>query len=183
MTRVVRDEALGPTGFATTTAKVAQGQIAPFTARQGSDPGAKDVLVAEVDVVPPTRRIGLRARDAVLRFDDPAARDQAAKLLAAAIGPCAEGPTGLRDRRDDRWIRSNRRIWWCEAEAAPTVKALEEFLTRSPVRQAPLAVPGGNYLQVDAGWKQPVPRVAEPGRSIPPPITWLGPNRRWPTST
>ncbi len=124
-------------------------EIAPFTARQGSDPGDKDVLVAEVDVVAPTTASDSKHGSGVLRFEDPAAGDQAAKLLAAATGPCAEGPTAcvIVGRPLDQ-IKPARLV--IEAEAAPSVGALKALFTRSPVRQAPLAVPGGNYLQVRA---------------------------------
>ena len=124
-------------------------EIAPFTARQGSDPGDKDVLVAEVDVVAPTTASDSKHGSGVLRFEDPAAGDQAAKLLAAATGPCAEGPTAcvIVGRPLDQ-IKPARLV--IEAEAAPSVGALKALFTRSPARQAPLAVPGGNYLQVRA---------------------------------
>jgi len=61
-------------------------EIAPFAARQGSNPGDKDVLVAEVDVVAPAPASGPEHGGEVLRFEDPAAGDQAAKLLAARVG-------------------------------------------------------------------------------------------------
>jgi hypothetical protein len=122
-------------------------EIAPFAARQGSKPGEKDVLVAEVDVVAPAPASGSEHGGEVLRFEDPAAGDQAAKLLAAAIGPCAEGPTAcvIVGRPLDQ-IKPARLV--LEAAAAPSVGALKALFTRSPVSQAPLAVPGGNYLQV-----------------------------------
>jgi hypothetical protein len=124
-------------------------EIAPFTARQGSNPGDKDVLVAEVDVVAPAPALGSEHGGEVLRFEDPAAGDQAAKLLAAATGPCAEGPTAcvIVGRPLDQ-IKPARLV--IEAEAALSVGALKALFTQSPVRQAPLAVPGGNYLQVRA---------------------------------
>ena len=122
-------------------------EIVPFTARQGSNPGEKDVLVAEVEVVAPAPASGSEHGGEVLRFEDPAAGDQAAKLLAAATGPCAEGPIAcvIVGRPLDQ-IKPARLV--IEAAAAPSAGALKAFCTRSLVSQAPLAVPGGNYLQV-----------------------------------
>jgi hypothetical protein len=122
-------------------------EMAPFTARQGSDPGAKDVLVAEVDVVAPAPALGSEHGGEVLRFEDPAAGDQAAKLLAAATGPCAEGPTAcvIVGRPLDQIKPAHLVIG---AEAAPSVGALKGFLTESPAAKARLGVLGGDYLQV-----------------------------------
>ena len=122
-------------------------EMAPFTARRGSDPGAKDVLVAEVEVETPTIARGSEHGGEVLRFEDPAAGDQAAKLLAAATGPCAEGPTAcvIVGRPLDQIERAHLVI---EAEAAPSVGALWQFFTRSSESQAPPGLRIGHYLQV-----------------------------------
>ena len=53
----------------------------PSALRTRQDAEAGPVLVAEVDVVPPNGPLPPGKADAVLRFDDPAAREQAAKLL------------------------------------------------------------------------------------------------------
>jgi hypothetical protein len=120
---------------------------APFTQRQGGDPAAKEVLVAEVEVVTPTIARGAEHAGELLRFEDPAAGDQAAKLLAAATGPCAEGPTAcvIVGRPLDQIKRAHLVI---EAEAAPSVGALTQFLTRSQESQAPSGLRIGHYLQV-----------------------------------
>ena len=56
---------------------------APFSLAPHQDAKAGPVLVAEVDVVPSNGPLPPGKADAVLRFDDPAAREQAAKLLRA----------------------------------------------------------------------------------------------------
>ena len=121
---------------------------APVTARQGSDPVAKDVLVAEVEVVTSAASTsGSEHGSEVLRFEDPAASDQAAKLLAASIGPWAEGTTGIEIvAPPSGQIKPARLV--IEAAATPSVEALQEFCTRSAGRKEPLAVPVGKYLQV-----------------------------------
>ena len=54
----------GQGGMYAITESALSKQNAPFAARQGSDPGAKDVLVAEVEVVAPTTsRICFGARE------------------------------------------------------------------------------------------------------------------------
>jgi hypothetical protein len=122
-------------------------EMEPFTARQGSDPCAKDVLVAEVEVETPTVARGSEHRGEVLRFEDPAAGDQAAKLLAAATGPCAEGPTAcvIVGRPLDQ-IKPAHLVM--EAQAAPSVGALKALLTWSPETKARPAMLGDDCLQV-----------------------------------
>ena len=120
-----------------------------FTQRQGGDPAAKDVLVAEVKVVTPTIARGSEHAGEVLRFEDPAAGDQAAKLLGDAIGPCLQGPTAcvVVARHLDQ-IKPVHLVM--EAEAAPSVGALRQFFTRSPASQAPPGSLIGDSLQVAA---------------------------------
>jgi hypothetical protein len=120
---------------------------APFTQRRGGDPAAKDVLVAEVKVVTPTIARGAEHAGELLRFEDPAAGDQAAKLLAAATGPCAEGPTAcvIVGRPLDQIERAHLVI---EAETAPSMGALKQFFIRSQESQAPSGLRIGHYLQV-----------------------------------
>jgi hypothetical protein len=120
-----------------------------FTQRQGGDPAARDVLVAEVKVVTPTIARGAEHAGQVLRFEDPAAGDQAAKLLGAAIGPCLEGPSAcvVMARHFDQ-IKPAHLV--LEAEAAPSVGALKQFFTRSPASQASPGSLIGDSLQVAA---------------------------------
>ena len=118
-----------------------------FTQRQGGDPAAKDVLVAEVNVVTPTIARGSEHAGEVLRFEDPAAGDQAAKLLDDAIGPCLQGPTAcVVVARPLDQIKPAHLVM--EAEAAPSVGALRQFFIRSPASQAPPGSPIGDSLQV-----------------------------------
>src|ERR1035441_1513988 len=67
---------------------------APFSLAPHQDAKAGPVLVADVDVIPFNGPLPPVKVDAVLRFDDPASREQAAKLLRKNIGPLAEGATG-----------------------------------------------------------------------------------------
>ena len=111
-------------------------------------PAAKDppVLVAEVDVVPPNGPPPPGKADAVLRFDDPAAREQAAKLLRESTGPCAEGANscGLVARPLDQ-INPVHLV--LQADTIPTSKALDEFLSAS-FRHFKVAPVGGNHFRV-----------------------------------
>ncbi len=55
---------------------------------------ASPVIVAELKVVPDKANLDTGTADAVLRFDDPAARAQAKKLVNDAVGPVASGSQG-----------------------------------------------------------------------------------------
>jgi len=149
---------------------------APFAARQGSDPGAKDLLVAELEVVAPTTSAsGSEQESEVLRFEDPAASDRATRLLAAAIGPWAEGTTGgMIVAPPSGQIKPARLV--IEAAATPSVEALKEFCTRGTVRKDPLAVPGGKDLQVTAAgsnlFRVWLPRWVYPATAY---LTWTQP--------
>ena len=68
----------------------------------------------------------------MLRFDDPAAPEQAAKLIRGSIGPCAEGAQNcLIAARPLDQIHPVYLV--VQADTVPTAKALAEFLPRSPV--------------------------------------------------
>src|ERR1035441_3907814 len=67
---------------------------APFSLAPHQVAEAGPVLVAEVDVVPSNGPLPPGKADTVLRFEDSAAREQAAKLLDGIIGPRIEGATG-----------------------------------------------------------------------------------------
>jgi hypothetical protein len=103
---------------------------APFSTAPHQDKKAMSTLVAEVDVIPSNAPIPSGKPDAVLRFDDPAAREQAAKLLRESIGPCAEGATGcgLIARPLDQ-IKPAYLV--LQADTVPTAKAIDEFLSAS----------------------------------------------------
>ena len=131
---------------------------APFRLSPRQD--TKDpVLVAEVDVVPPNGPPPPGKADAVLRFDDPAASEQAAKLLDGIIGPSIEGARAeLIVARPRDQIKPLHLV--VQADTLPTAKALAEFLTHSPGPYQVRAV-----LRRDAwgraGWQQRLSRVAE----------------------
>ena len=82
----------------------------------------------------------------MLRFDDPAAREQAAKLLRESTGPCAEGANscGLVARPLDQ-INPVHLV--LQADTIPTSKALDEFLSAS-FRHFKVAPVGGNHFRV-----------------------------------
>src|ERR1039457_412884 len=103
---------------------------APFSLAPGWNTKSAPVLVAEVDVVPPDVPLPPGKPDAVLRFDDPAAREQAAKLLRESVGPCAEGATscGLVARPLDQ-INTVHLV--VQADTVPTTMALGDFLSPS----------------------------------------------------
>jgi hypothetical protein len=106
---------------------------APFSLAPHNDAKAGPVLVAEVDVVLSNGPLPPAKADAVLRFDDPAAREQAAKLLSEAIGPCVEGAHNgnmLIARPVDQ-INPVHLV--LQADPVPTLKALAEFFPRGPV--------------------------------------------------
>jgi Tfp pilus assembly protein PilE len=86
--------------------------------------------VAEVDIVAPNAPLPPGKADAVLRFGETAAREQATKLLLESIGPCAEGATsyGLVARPLDQ-INAVHLV--LQADVVPTSKALDEFLSAS----------------------------------------------------
>ncbi len=123
---------------------------APFALAPRQDAKDGPVLVAEVKVVLSTGPLPSGKVDAVLRFDDPAAREQAAKFLRESIGPCAEGartPNILVARPSDQ-IKAVHLV--LHADTEPTPKALAEFF---PHRPAPHKVfitsdLGFNYFQV-----------------------------------
>ncbi len=119
---------------------------APFSLAPHPAKESGPVLVAEVDVVSPNEPLPPGKADAVLRFDDPAAREQAAKLLRESTGPCAEGATsyGLVARPSDQ-IKPIHLV--LQADAVPTSKALDEFLSAS-FSHFEVAPAGGNRFRV-----------------------------------
>jgi hypothetical protein len=133
--------------FAVTDSSFPPEAAPPFAARQGSDPATRDVLVGEVEVVASSTPSASEHQGEVLWIEDPTVGDEASKLLDAAVGPCAEGPSAcvIVARPLDQ-IKPMHLVM--EAEAAPSVGALLGLMTRSRVRQSPLTLVGGNCLQV-----------------------------------
>ena len=105
---------------------------APFRLAPGQDAKNGPVLVAEVDVVPPGAPLPAGKADTVLRFDDTAAREQAAKLLRENLGPCARGVWGgvILARLPDQ-IKPVQLV--LQADTVPTAQALAEFFPGSAV--------------------------------------------------
>lgn len=103
---------------------------APFSVVPLRDVYDGHVVVAEVTVVPPNGPLPSVKADAVLRFDDPAARERAAKLLRESIGPCVEGAQNcvLVPRLLDR---TNPACLVLQADTVPITTALAEFLSLS----------------------------------------------------
>jgi hypothetical protein len=106
----------------------------PFSLAPGWDAKRSSVLLAEVKVVPSDGPPSPGKADAVWRFDDPAAPEQAAKLLRERIGPCAESAQNclIVARPLDQ---TNPVHLVLQADTVPTLKALTEFFPRRPVPQ------------------------------------------------
>jgi len=125
---------------------------APFSLSPRGEAEEGPVLVAEVDVVPSNGPLPPGKADAVLRFDDPTAREQAAKLIRDCIGPCAEGAQDCRIvARPLDQINPVHLV--LQADAVPPLKALVEFFSKSPVNLQVASV-GSNSFGVSL--KSPV---------------------------
>jgi hypothetical protein len=100
---------------------------APFRLAPSPDAKQGPVLVAEVDVVLANGPLPPGKADAVLRFDDPGARQEAGELLRGSIGPCVEGAMSyaLVARPLDQ-VHPVRLV--VQADITLTPKALAEFL-------------------------------------------------------
>jgi hypothetical protein len=106
------------------------------------------VLLVEVEVVRPDEPVPSAKSDAVLRFDDPAARDQAAQLVRERIGPCARdiwGNVVIARPLDE--IHPLHLV--LQVNTAPTLPALTEFLSPSERPSQPGFTPGRGFLQVE----------------------------------
>jgi hypothetical protein len=103
---------------------------APFSPAPHQNAKAGPVLLAEVGVVPSNGPLPPGKADAVLRLDDPAACEQAAKLLREHIGPCAEGaPNNVIVARPLDQTKPVCLV--VQADTVPTTRALAEFLSLS----------------------------------------------------
>ena len=102
--------------------------------------------LAEVEVVPSNGALPLGKTDAVLRFDEPASREQAAKLLRERIGPCADGATGqgLVARVVDQVNPVHLVV---QADTVPGTQALADFLS-PPLMHIAVAPAGSNAFRV-----------------------------------
>ena len=124
---------------------------APFSLAPRQDAEMDSVLVAEVDVVPPEAPLPSGKADAVLGYEDPSAREQAAKLLEGVTGPRADGAQGcaIVARPRDQMKPRHLILQILQADTLPTVTALTEFFTHSPTPEKAGATPGLGYLQVE----------------------------------
>ena len=99
----------------------------PFSVASHQAVKGTSVLVAEVDVVVADAPLPSGKADAVLRFDAPAGREEAAKILKESLGPCVEGATSyvLTARPPDQIHPVHLVV---QADTTPTAKELGEFL-------------------------------------------------------
>ncbi len=109
---------------------------------------ATNLIVAEVRVAPTAAPLDSQPADAVLRLDDPAAPEQAAKLLRDAVGPCAIGASSfvfvaapLNRPKPVRLV--------LQADTVPPVKELAGFFQGSRLTNSALASSEASYLRVD----------------------------------
>jgi len=103
----------------------------PFSLGPRQDAKKDPALLAVVTVVLPNEPLPPGKADAVLRFGDPADREQAVKLLDDIIGPSIEGARAeLIVARTREQIKPRHLV--VQADTRPAQKALGEFLTRSP---------------------------------------------------
>ena len=108
----------------------------PFRLGPGRNAKSAPVLLAEVKVVPLDGPLPSEKADAVLRLDDPAAREQVATLLRESIGPCARDVWGgAVIARSAKQIKPIHLV--LQADTVPSFSALAEFLPRSPLRHDP----------------------------------------------
>jgi hypothetical protein len=121
---------------------------APFNRSQFWNTKRPPTLLAEVDVVLPGGPLPAEKADAVLRFDQPAAREEVARLIHERVGACTE----------DVWmdltvVRSLDQIHALhlvlQADTMPTPNALTEFLSSGAATNGVWATPGQKYLQAE----------------------------------
>jgi hypothetical protein len=121
---------------------------APFPLAPGRNAKKDPVLLAEVEVVPSDRPLPAGKADAVLRLDDPTAREQAAKLLDDIAGHRVDGAQGgvivagpLDQSRPAHLV--------VQADTVPSVTGITAFLSHSPGTSNGGTTHGHNYFQVD----------------------------------
>ena len=120
---------------------------APFSLAPGWNAKRPPVLLAEVKVVPSDTPLPPGKADAVLRFDDPAAHEQAAKLLDDITGPHLDGAQGsviFAGPLD----QSKPATLVVLADTLPSVRALTSFLSHSPGTDRVGLAGGRDYLQI-----------------------------------
>jgi hypothetical protein len=108
-----------------------------------------NLVLAEVKVVASNTSADSQPANARLRFDDPAAREQAAKLLDEALGPCVMGAMGCVLIAQPLEQFKPRLV--LQSDTVPTVKELTALFPRNPLTNSALALSDINisYFQVD----------------------------------
>lgn len=109
-----------------------------------------NLVVAEVKVVASKTSPDSEPANAILRFDDPAAREQAAKLFSEALGPCAIAARGgVLVGQPLEQFKPLRVV--LQADTVPMVQELTAFFPRNPLTNSALALSAINisYFQVD----------------------------------
>ena len=121
---------------------------APFSLAPHRDADAGPVLLTAVDVIPVNGPLPPWKADAVLRFDDPAAHEQAVKLLNDTIGPWVEGAQNkvIVARQLDQIKPANLVV---QADTVPAPTALAKLLTPRPAPSKLWSAPSLNYFQVE----------------------------------
>lgn len=104
-----------------------------------------NVVLAEVKVVASNTSADSQPANALFRFDDPAAREQAAKLLEEALGQGVMGAMGCVLIAQPKPLHLV-----LQADTVPTVKELTALFPRKPLTNSALALSDIiSYLQVD----------------------------------
>jgi hypothetical protein len=106
------------------------------------------LVLANLTVVPANRVTNYGPADAVLRFNDPSAREQAARLLGQTLGPCA---IGARDSvlvgQPMEKFKPLRLV--LQADTVPALKELTAFFPRNPMTNLAAGRAYFAYLQVE----------------------------------
>ena len=107
---------------------------ASFVVAPGWDAKKAYVVLSEVEIVPSDGPLPPGKVNAVLWFDAPAARAEAARLLLQSLGPCARDVWGrMVVTRPLDQINPVRLV--LRSDTLPSVKEVAEFLPGSPVSQ------------------------------------------------
>ena len=107
-----------------------------------------NLVLAQVEVVPRNASPESPPPDAALHFEDPAAREQAAKLLGKAIGPCAIGARQcvLVAQPLNQFGPLHLAL---QTDTVPTLKELAAFFPNNPLTNLAMAYSQISYLQVE----------------------------------
>jgi hypothetical protein len=120
----------------------------PFNVLPRKTAGAGPLLVAEVQFAPTDKPLPPGKPDAVLRLDDPAAPERAARLIRGRVA-CAEGAQGyIFTTRPLEQIHPVYLV--VQADKVPSVKALSELLPQGLVPRNGYSSTGPQNLHVEA---------------------------------